>query len=333
MLELNKEHIDELIAKYFAGEALPEEAMLLDDWKSASAENLAHFNECRKALQVKETQADTARMLKNIMQELAAESQPAPKVVKLKPFFTPLRIAASLLLVSMVGYLAFTFYYDAGRAGAVEVIAAGETVKETTLADGSKVALNKHARLTVVGDMKGKERRLKLEGEAYFEVKHSDEQPFVIDAGGVLIRDIGTAFNVKADLLSDSVFVSVSEGVVDMSSGESTLRLVQDESAVFVRSTGRLVKTGMISPNIHSYHSKIFSFNARTLAEVIAELNMAYGDMIILENQKLAPCRITVDFNNDSPETIVSVITETLGLSYRRNQEGVYIISGTSCIQ
>lgn len=331
-MELNNEHINELIAKYLAGEATPDEAIMLDEWSNASAGNLAYFNESKKAFGIKDTKVDTVKMFSAVLAQIEPEAGKEVKIIPLKLFFTPLRIAASLVVISLIGIMAAIYVKGNKNLPDQQIASLGE-VKETRLADGTKVALNKNTSLTLVGGFNGKERKLKLQGEAFFEVAHNDNKPFVIDAGGVLIRDIGTAFNVKANPGSDSVFVSVTEGIVDMSSEANTLRLVQNESAVFVRSTKQLIALNLVESNINSYHTKMFSFKAKTLSEVIETINGVYGYLIKLENKDLSNCRITVDFNNESPETIVAIITETLGLTFHKTNEGIYLIEGSSCIQ
>jgi transmembrane sensor len=330
-LEQNKEHIDDLIAKYLAGEALPDEAILLDDWKNESPGNLQYFIACEKAFQIPTRETDTQQLFQNILAQLEQPYQKEAKVVRLHTYFTPMRIAASLVAVSLLGL--FAAYMFKGNPGQPEaIIASADTTQQQQLADGSQVFLNKHTKLTVVEGFNGKQRKLKLEGEAFFNVVHNAEKPFVIDAGGVLIKDIGTAFNVKADPQSDSVSVFVTEGIVDISNGEKTVQLLANQSVVYIRSTKELKTITNVSANVASYKTKVFHFTASRLGEVITALNNVYGPFIELENADLAACRITVEFNNESPETIVAIITETLGLVYE-NRNGRYEIKGASCIQ
>jgi ferric-dicitrate binding protein FerR (iron transport regulator) len=334
-LELTKEHIDELIAKYLAGEALPDEAIWLDDWKAESPENARYFAESEKTLRfVRMRNTDKAKLFQGILQQIEEEQpqQKEAKVVPLKPFFTPLRIAASLVIISLVGIFA-AYMMKGQQQGLPEMtIASVDSTQEKQLADGSKVFLNKHTKLVVVGGFNGKARKLKLEGEAFFEVKHDETKPFVIEAGGILIKDIGTAFNVKAEPQSDSVLVSVSEGIVDISNGEQTVQLMANQSVVYVRSTKTLGKIENVSTNVTAYRTKIFHFNAATLGEVLSALNSVYGPIMVLENEELAKCRITVEFKNESPEMIAAIITETLGLVYEE-RSGQFVIKGASCIQ
>jgi transmembrane sensor len=332
-LELNKEHIDDLIAKYLAGEALPDEAILLDEWRSMSPENELYFTQSEKAFQFNHTtitKTDTARLYQDVLSQMEQYEKKEAKIIPLKRHFTPLRIAASLLVIS---FLSAVIHFTLRKNGLAEItIASADTTQQQQLADGSTVFLNKHTKLIVEGGFNGKKRKLKLEGEAFFEVVHDDKKPFVIEAGGIQIKDIGTAFNVKAQPESDSVIVSVSEGIVDITNGEHTVQLMADQSLIYIRSTNTFGKTTNVSVNSASYKTRIFKFKATTLEDVIATVNEVYGPIMILENKKLAKCNITVEFENQSPQTIVDIVTETLGLTYD-NRNGQYVIKGTSCNQ
>lgn len=66
------------------------------------------------------------------------------------------------------------------------------------LPDGTKVWLNSDSELKYPNVFDGSTRSVYLKGEAYFEVKHSDAQPFIVNAGEYAIRVLGTAFNVSS---------------------------------------------------------------------------------------------------------------------------------------
>ncbi|MFN3445886.1 MAG: FecR domain-containing protein, partial [Bacteroidia bacterium] len=77
---------------------------------------------------------------------------------------------------------------------------------------------------------------------------------------------------------------------------------------------------------------KTFSFKAALVKDVVASINAVYGNVIVLANQQLGDCLITVDFNNESPEVMAMIIAETLGLTYQKTNE-VFVLSGQSCQQ
>ena len=66
-----------------------------------------------------------------------------------------------------------------------------------TLADGTQVWLNAASRLRFFTSDRGRERRVRLEGEAYFEVAHDARRPFIVESGGQSIRVLGTRININ----------------------------------------------------------------------------------------------------------------------------------------
>jgi transmembrane sensor len=88
-------------------------------------------------------------------------------------------------------------------------------IRRVPLADGSLVAINTKTALEVA--MKPKSRRIVLkEGEAWFQVAKDPQRPFVVAAGAVRVRAVGTAFSVRrGDEAGAGVDVMVTEGVVE----------------------------------------------------------------------------------------------------------------------
>jgi transmembrane sensor len=321
----NEEHIDELIAKYLAGEALPEEAIWLDEWKNQSDKNLTHFNHSKKAIQFTlDERMDTQALYKRIQLQL----NPAKPVFKLNSYLTPFRIAAAIILISFLGFIGSLIFKTAPQPELI--FASAETMQEQALPDGSQIALNKHSKLTLATDFNTKQRKVRLEGEAFFEIKHDEQKPFLVEAGGLSIKDIGTAFNVKAETESDSVFVFVTEGIVELSNLNDVITLHKNEGATYIKSTKTFL--GNTKANSGAYKTKQFHFSGTTLREVSATLNTVYGTIIQLDNEQIGSCTISVDFQNESPEVMVTIIAETLGLTVE-HLDGIYLLKGKSCMQ
>ena len=149
---------------------------------------------------------------------LAARSSrqtPAPS-----RFFTPLR--AALGLAAALAFAAVTVWQlSTPSASADRVFATSPGGYErVVLTDGSVVELN--AETTVRVTLAADSRRVDLvTGEAHFRVAHDTTRPFIVSAGGVAIRAVGTAFNVR--LATTSVEVLVTEGKVSVSEVGPTL--------------------------------------------------------------------------------------------------------------
>lgn len=325
MSDLNTYNIDELLCKYFMGEALPEEAMFVDEWKNANEINQKHFNEVAILLGVKLKKTNAAALLESVREQITL---PKAKKVNLT---TPVwwYVAASIILLAAVSFL---FVYGPLANKSDERIMV-EVITQKNLVDGSVVTLNKKAQLIVKGDFNTEERRIKLEGEAFFEVKHDDKIPFVVECEGLEIIDVGTAFNVKSSPQNDSVFIAVTEGIVAVKHGDELVQLTKNQSLVYSKSRQQFYKQSYaVNPNINSYKTKQFSFKEASLVEVISAINAVYGEVLILGEDDLGKCLISVDFRNESPQTMVMIITETLGLSYTK-QQNTFVIKGHSCVQ
>jgi transmembrane sensor len=88
-----------------------------------------------------------------------------------------------------------------------------------TLSDGTKVLLNAASSLTYPVAFNGKERKVTLTGEAYFEVVHNDKQPFLVETKNETVQDIGTHFNINAYADEPVVRTTLLEGSIRVAHG------------------------------------------------------------------------------------------------------------------
>ncbi len=135
-----------------------------------------------------------------------------------------LMMAASLLLIAGCG--AF-FYFQFNGNYKHKAFAAKETENQVStqrgsrtkivLPDGTKVWLNASSKLIYANDFNdAPTREVSLSGEAFFEVVHDADHPFVIHTSGMDIRDIGTAFDVKAYPEDETVEATLISGAIEI---------------------------------------------------------------------------------------------------------------------
>lgn len=326
----NIEHTDELIGKYLAGEASPEEALWLEEWKEQSPENLKHFETCVKIFEISSGNKFPAVDVTGAWDKInpgkkQSESKKADTTVVKMQRKVYWRVAASLAI--LLGLTAVYFYISGNAAPEnirYEAMAESKTVE---LKDQSGIVIAPHSQLELDNDFGKKHRTVKLKGSAYFNVKHQDDLPFIVDAGKVYIKDIGTKFDIRTSSDTDTVYVKVDEGIVllfDSLGTEITLTAMQ--RAIYVKSTKKIIRAG----DGKTPAALRFDFENEKLGDVITRLNQGYHIQISLENTKLASCTITTSFNGQDIETVMTIVTETLGLTYEKNTEG-YLIKGQQC--
>lgn len=337
-MERINDHIDELIGKYLAGEAGSEEIALIESWANENEGNRKYLDQCvtifQKAVEVADYQAyDTDAAWAKMKQSLRAtqgKSVVLQPPASSNPFHFNWRIAAAIVMVLGVGLFVYRISQKSTVPGPVVVVSERRTIADT-LPDGSGVVLNKQTQLAYEFDQKKKVHTVKLKGEAYFNIHHDSTKTFIVNVDGVMIRDIGTAFNVKAYPESNTVEVVVESGEV--------MFFTDTDSGVYLKANGKGIynkttKTFTIEQpeeNVLAYKSKFFTFSDSNLAAVIEALNGVYDKEIVV-SEKIRDCHITVSFNNETEEEIVGIIAETLGLTITES-EGKIMLEGPGCEQ
>jgi ferric-dicitrate binding protein FerR (iron transport regulator) len=332
----NSNHIDDLIGKYLAGEATGDEIAFIESWVAASESNRMYFNQVKtifeKAASVTTLQEfNTDAAWTKVRAQLHKKAQ--GKAVRFEPdtnnrklFW---RIAASVIIVLGIGLFLYK-NYSPTKEKTLEVITEKQTETDT-LPDGSNVVLNKESKLAYSYNKKKKEHVVKLKGEAYFNVKHKDDQIFLVDIDGIYIKDIGTAFNVKAYPESNLIEVVVEEGeVMFYTDSDSGIYLQANGKGVYNKLT-RQFTVEQPEPNVAAYKTRFFIFSDTDLASVVQALNQVYDKKISL-GPNIGTCRLTVTFNNESIEEIAAIIAETLSLQLTNSGSNI-TLEGPGCNQ
>lgn len=337
--EQNKVNYD-LLAKFFAKETTAQESAEVRSWANASAENQEQFSTLKFLWK-------DANALKNIGNESlpdvdvesalskiksrpssnAAPIQPELKVVKSPNRFNFLRIAAGVALLIGAGWLAFSYLNTEPQSK--QIYAANEII-EQPLADNSIVKLNKGATLTYPETFKENSREVELEGEAFFEVEHMPEKPFLVHAGEANVKVLGTSFNITSSANVDSTLVHVHTGKVLLYFEEEQVMLTKGMTGVFYKNTK---KVAILEEKVtaHSFWAnRNLSFKRTQLGEAVTELKSLYKKNIGFSNMALANCNLTVDFENKTIEEILDIIALTLDLEVVKTTDG-FLLKGEGC--
>lgn len=182
------------------------------------------------------------------------------------------------------------------------------------LNDGSTLELNTTSAARVL--YTAVERRVELEsGEAHFEVAHDTSRPFIVSAGSVAVRAVGTAFNVR--FVSGAVEVTVTEGKVTVGprlAGSGTTLLAANERLVISPATAAS-SASVVEPlgpadmrAVLAWQRRITDFSDTPLAEVVARFNRHNALQIAIEDPALGARRIGGMFALDDVEAFVRLL-------------------------
>ena len=330
------ENIEDVIAKYLAGETDAADLVLINEWRKVSAENELKFSQMEKLYNASSSlrdiiPVDTDAAWLKLKKTISVQPEQG-KIIQLKQTSSRInfiRIAASILIVAGLGMLAF--FLTLPSEDKLAEIKSANKIRKETLPDGSSVTLNKNSLLAYSSDHFSKKRIVKLKGEAFFDVKHDASNPFLIEAADLKIEDVGTSFNVKAVENSGIAIISVISGEVKVTTlTGQVFNLVAGEEASYNVTTKVMHKKDDIEENISAYADRVFVFENAELKTVVKVLNDVYNVRLIIENPELDSCRITVTFDNEPIDDIATVIAETLGLEMRKSNDQI-ILSGDGC--
>jgi transmembrane sensor len=159
-----------------------------------------------------------------------------------------------------------------------------------------------------------------LHGEAYFDVVHDTTRPFVVRAGGVSVRDVGTRFAVRADG-TKRVQVVVTSGSVALRSAATTDGgvLLAAGDVGTVQPDGRVTSQHAVEAGQYlAWMRDSLVFRDASLREVSEELRRWYGVVLRVEDSSLADRHLTMTFAGDPLDRVLRVIGLGLGADIER---------------
>ena len=168
---------------------------------------------------------------------------------------------------------------------------------DVVLPDGSRVRLNGGTRI-VYPALFGDERRVEVDGEAYFEVEHDARRPFVVVTGQVVSTVLGTTFNVHAYSEDENYQITLATGslLVDGGPESRSVRLRPGEQGFFERTSGLLSLRRVNVEQVLSWQEDRLYFRAEPLASIARSLERQFNVDITIPDERLRRICFTGEF-------------------------------------
>lgn len=198
----------------------------------------------------------------------------------------------------------------------------GQTVN-MTLADGTKIWLNANTELKYPA-LFNRDRKVILNGEAYFEVTKQDNKPFIVHTNEYEVEVLGTSFDVEAYNTSKSNFrVSLLEGSVKVTSvheRENTVMLSPNTMAKL--SNGHLIVEQITDFNHYQWREGLISFRNMEFLTLMKKFEDCYNIRIVVENKRAGDYICTGKFRqSDGIDYALRVLQRDVRFTYTREEE------------
>ena len=341
----NSTYYTDLITRYFSGEISGGELILLSDWLKSDEQNREIFVQHQKTWHLIEKKNIQSTVdvdkewisLQAKMNAATAENQSPAKIFSLNQNKNIFRISVQntwkvAATITILLASSFLLYYYISKPSNI-VVTAQATNIEQVLPDGSVISLHAGSQITYPSTFTGHTRNVELKGEAYFKVTHDKTKPFIVTSGNARVEVLGTQFNVNTKSQSGAMEVVLTAGKVSVyfeGKPKKNVVLMPGEKALLSSEKNQIQKTINADPNYMAWKTHELVFDNESLGDVVNTLQNVYQTQIKLSDSKLAGCRVTATFSNQTLESVLQVLKETLDLKVKQNGNQLEV-SGKNC--
>lgn len=317
------ENIDALLVKFLAGETTPDEATEVLAWVERSEDNSRYFHQfsliwSESNLQHYNAAPDEDVAWKKFLPLVQSHRSQTP-VIRIRW----LRMVAAVVFVALGSILFYVLTTQRPQIPQQLLSQATNKVLIDTLTDGSIITLNKKASLSYPSTFNGDKRKVTLTGEAFFNIAADKTKPFVIDVADVQVKVVGTSFNIKND--DSGTAIIVTSGIVQVTHAGKILELRKGEQTLVTRTDTILSKSTTTDQLFNYYVSHTFVCDNTPLWKLRDKLNEAYGVNIIIAKQQLRSMPLTVTFHEESLDTILKILEQTLLIKVTRTGNDILL--------
>lgn len=284
----NKQHINE-------------EHRLPEEWEEVGGKTQPKFNKSKEAV------------WSEMMSQIDEQPQET-KVIQMNWF----RYAAAAVVVLLLSTTAFLRFYTESVS-----VPAG-LHSSVLLPDGSTVELNAATELSFHPFWWQFDRSVKMEGEAFFDVKKGSSFSVMSKNGTTTV--LGTSFNINSR--EDGYIVFCKTGKVSVQHETSKVVITPNESAQ-LKTNGELEKRSDANGSeFIGWVDNQFIFNAKPLREVTREIELQYDIELNIVGNDVADWKFTGAFNrSDDVKETLEVISNSMGLKFEQNAIGNYSLT------
>ena len=305
----------------------PENQVEFDDFQRVW--NYAAIDESKYTIDVDAGWKELNQRIKAI-EDIADDIQTQTPIFNKRFLYIAARIAAVLIIAFGI-YVVFDGVNNSQEAAHIQ-LTAGEVAEEPLiLSDGTEITLNENAAISYPEVFASDIRRINFEGEAFFNVAHNPDKPFIIESGDLQVKVLGTSFNFCTCPEGDNMVLYLESGKVQFSSiniadgsVKEQLILTPGQKGTYNKKSGLISKSAFKNQNHLAWKTGVLTFEKTPLKEVLCAIEQTY-DLNIQTDNSFEACCLTATFENETPESIFESIHTIFGVEYAIEGQNVVI--------
>lgn len=310
---------DELIWKYITGALSEDEKLKTLQWIRQDKERMQIYHRLKRNFALTGT---SHHLAEDTVDRLYHDMWKKVKVVPMRTkryLLEAAKYAAVALVTLTVGW----FLFSSDKTSDCNMLTSMETLpgqsSKVNLPDGTVVWLNSESKLTYSTQFgTGTDRDVRLQGEAYFDVTRNEAQPFRVFTEEVVVKVLGTSFNVEA-YEGEDVVTTLVEGKVELNNqaGVKLADLQASQQAIFSASNSKMKLQKVDTEFYASWKDGYITFNNIRLEEIAHKLERFYNVDIEFGSERSKDLRINGRALRNVPvDHLFRVFEVTFGLQY-----------------
>ncbi len=198
---------------------------------------------------------------------------------------------------------------------------------QLVLPDGTHVWMNSCSFIKFPTKFTGKERKVFVGGELYFDVKKNKNKPFVVDVDARKIKVLGTEFNIKSYNEDSNIITTLVEGKVEVIDKYNKSVMLNPGNLVNLNKEDEIMKIEKADiEEVISWKEGRFIFSNRTLEEIMDDLARWYNIETFYYNSEIRKERFSVDVEKyDNIDKVISLIETTGDVKFKIKGRAIYV--------
>lgn len=193
---------------------------------------------------------------------------------------------------------------------------------ELTLPDSTKVWLNAHSKLVYPVNFRQGSRQVELDGEAYFDVRHDNESPFIVKTKSMDVKVLGTEFNVLAYSEVGEFNISLLRGSVELSAPDLSRKYRMTAGEQVYYKDGKYVSAPIGYMDYFKWKEGLLCFNNQSIGIIIDKLRLYYDIRIEVADLPFLKERYSGKFRvKDGVEQVLKVLQLEHKFTYVKDNE------------
>jgi hypothetical protein len=349
---MNNEISPELLSRYLKGETTTEETTDVDQWYSSIQDGPDDVS----LLDPLEFNFVQNKLFDRITSSIQIPSNQTPlQDHNSKAFFltSPFKLAAAITAIAVIGLGAILFINQKGlpslqreqislfRSSVKKTVNNTNGIRRVMMEDGTVITLKPNSSIEYPETFGDDERKILLNGEAFFDVSKDKNRPFIISTSELRVKVLGTSFNVMAyegakeisvAVKTGKVSVAKSKGIITPEPDEDEVILTPNQEVVYNTAEDMFSKKLVAKPELVLQKPTLFEtqYDGAPVVKILSVLEENYGINIHYDEEVLSNCILTTSMAEEGLYERIQIICKAIGAEYEINNASI-IIKSNGC--